>query len=241
MNRPSIDIILPCYNPQKGWSSTVVDAFKMIEQNAVNWKPNLIIVNDGSTQQVEIKDINYIQNSISSFKWISYSQNKGKGFALRRGVEESTGDFILLTDIDFPYTHDSLMAMAEVLINNKSNVIAGERSEKYYDHTPYARKKISKFLKSIVKDLLKIKVTDTQCGLKGMTKEMTNVFLETKINRYLFDIEFLWLAGKKHKMAAFPVKLKDNIVFSKMNFKILFIEGFNFIRFFIKTLRSNEK
>lgn len=241
MNSPSVDIILPCFNPQKDWATIVVDAFKMIESDAKNWIPNLIIVNDGSTQEVNENDIIYIQESIPSLKWISYQKNKGKGFALRKGVEESSSDFIILTDIDFPYTHQSLMSLVKVLIKKDSDVIAGERSNKYYEHTPYTRKIISKFLKSIVKDFLKIKVTDTQCGLKGMTKEMGSLFLSTNINRYLFDIEFLWLAGKKHKVVAIPVKLKDNIVFSKMNLKILLIEGFNFIRFFIKTLRSNEK
>lgn len=237
MKKPSVDIILPCYNPEKEWANNVVRSFDKIILDAKNFTPNLIIVNDGSTNGISQNDINFIKDKITNFKWISYSQNKGKGFALRKGVSESEGDYILFTDIDFPYQHKSVIGVINSLINDKADILAGERSNNYYGHTPFIRKIISKFLKIVVKKLLKIKVSDTQCGLKGINKNAKEAFLSTSINRYLFDLEFLWLAGKKYKIEPFPVLLKDNIVFSKMNIKILITEGTNFIKFFIKTLK----
>ena len=235
MTKPTVDIILPCYNPQVGWQTTVVTSFKQIKQEAKSWIPRLIIVNDGSTKGIRDEDIVFIKSNLSSFTWYSYKQNKGKGYALRYGVRKSSSDYILLTDIDFPYTHDSLVNVVTVLINGKADIVAGERSDKYYTFTPFVRKVISKLLKSFVKNLLQLKVSDTQCGLKGIKNDLNETFLNTTINRYLYDIEFLWLAGKKHNIYTQPVQLKENIVFSKMNTRVLLTEGINFMKLFIKT------
>jgi len=237
MKKPNVDIVLPCYNPEKGWAVNVVESFKSISHSAKSWVPNLIIINDGSTMGISDENIDYLKNNIEGLKWISYDKNRGKGYALRQGVKESNNEFIIYTDIDFPYTHNSLIEMIDELVKGNVDVLAGERSDNYYVHTPFARKMISKFLKKIVKGLLKINVTDTQAGLKGMNIKAKSAFLDTTIDRYLFDIEFLWLAGKKYKIAPFPVTLKENIEFSKMNYKILITEGMNFVKFFIKTLK----
>jgi glycosyltransferase involved in cell wall biosynthesis len=242
MTKPTVDIILPCFNPQIGWQSTVVDSFKQIELDAKTWNPRLIIVNDGSTKGINDENIAFLKSNISSLTWYSYSQNKGKGYALRYGVDKSSSDYILLTDIDFPYTHESLINVITVLITGKADLVAGERNDKYYTFTPFIRKIISKLLKSFVKNLLQLKVSDTQCGLKGMKKNLTSIFLNTTINRYLYDIEFLWLAGKKYSIYKQSVQLKENIVFSKMNTKVLLTEGINFMKLFIKTtlLKRNK-
>ncbi len=237
MKKPNVDIILPCYNPESDWAKNVVKSYQNILADAGAWTPNLIIVNDGSTKGIKQENIDFLKNNVENFHWINYKQNRGKGFALRKGVSESTAEFIVYTDIDFPYTQDSLVNMINELITGQNDVLAGERSDNYYEHTPFVRKVISKFLKRIVRGFLKINVSDTQAGLKGMNKKAKTAFLDTTIDRYLFDIEFLWLAGKKYKISPFPVKLKENIVFSRMNYKILLTEAVNFIKFFVKTLK----
>ncbi len=237
MKKSSVDIVLPCYNPDKDWASNVVESYKNILVDAKSWTPGLIIVNDGSTKGISNKDIEFVRANIERFEWINYKKNRGKGFALRKGVKESKADFIVYTDIDFPYTHLSLINLVNSLVQGEAEVLAGERSDNYYVHTPFVRKIISRVLKKIVRGLLKIDVADTQAGLKGMNKLAKDAFLATTIDRYLFDIEFLWLAGKKYVISPFPVTLKDNIVFSKMNLKILLTEGVNFVKFYIKTLK----
>ncbi len=234
--RPMIDIVLPCYNPQKGWADRVVRTYDLLSQHDPSWDFRLIIVNDGSSKGVEQRDITYITERVSAFKWISYETNRGKGYALRQGVEECTGDIILLTDIDFPYTLESMAGLMEALLTEDAvEVLAGERDVQYYKHTPKVRKWISKLLKGVVKTLLRLPVTDTQCGLKGMKSVARPVFLQTTIDRYLFDVEFLWMAAKRYSVRPYPVTLREGIVFSKMNARILLTEGWNFVELFARS------
>lgn len=77
-----------------------------------------------------------------------------------------------------------------------------------------------------------MKVTDTQCGLKAFNSKGREQFLKTKINRYLFDFEFIYRCGKNKSMriTPVPVELKPNVEFSKMKIKILLQETFNLFK-----------
>ena len=76
-----------------------------------------------------------------------------------------------------------------------------------------------------------MKIYDTQCGLKAFNQKGKNIFLETTINRYLFDLEFVYLASNAEDIKIIPVnvQLKPGVVFSKMNFKVLRSELMSFI------------
>ena len=82
-------------------------------------------------------------------------------------------------------------------------------------------------------NLLRLQVTDSQCGLKGFDNAGKSIFLETKIERFLFDLEFLLLAKNRVTVTPVPVVLREGVVFSKVGWKILATEGRNFIRLFL--------
>jgi glycosyltransferase involved in cell wall biosynthesis len=192
----------------------------------------LIIVNDGSSN-IDEAEISLLKNSIKSLTWINQFPNKGKGAALRCGVDQSDSDFVIFTDIDFPYTFESTLDLCKALLSDTADVVVGEREDKYYDQTPWQRKFVSKLLKAFNKNILRIPVNDTQCGLKGFNKRGKTVFLKTTVNRYLFDLEFLILAGAKKyglNTAPIPVTLRAGVTFSKLNPKIILHESTNIIK-----------
>lgn len=234
--KPTIDIILPCYNPLEDWAKTVVDSFQYIQQHFTEATLRLIIVNDGSTQTVKKEDVDFIHQHLSDFDYVDYTENKGKGYALRQGVKTSNADFTVFTDIDFPYKEASLMHLCRTLLQNEGDIIVGSRANTYYKKVPPIRKFISKTLRFFIRHLLRLPVTDTQCGLKGFNAKARHLFLETTINRYLFDLEFLFIAARQKDISIKPidVELKDNVIFSKMNSSILFEEGINFLKIFLK-------
>jgi hypothetical protein len=52
--------------------------------------------------------------------------------------------------------------------------------------------------------------------------------MQTKIDRYLFDLEFILYASKQRlKIKPIPVSLREGIVFGNMNYKILLQESKN--------------
>lgn len=233
----TFNVILPCYNPHEGWEENVKKDFLFIQQNNPGKKFHLVIVNDGSVRGYLNSSITLL--GIENLSVTELTENKGKGFALRRGIKAAgKADYYIYTDIDFPYTEESFQKIISELENGETNIAAGVRDEKYYSGIPLFRKLISKLLRWLIGAMFHLKITDTQCGLKGFDNKGKEIFLQTTINRYLFDMEFIFLASgnKDITIAAVPVELKKNVIFSKLNWKILISEGRNFLRIFSHSL-----
>lgn len=226
----AIDIILPCYNPQKGWQNELLNFY---ESASLNYDITYTLVNDGSTNS-ELNDVlPLLQKKIPKFKLITYHENKGKGYALRQGVAASENDFVVYTDVDFPFTNQSMFKVIDEICKNQLDVLAGSRDASYYKNKmSFFRKTLSKSFRFFLEHLLKLKVADTQCGLKAFNAKGKKEFLTTKINRYLFDFEFIYYCSKNNslKVSAIPVDLKSNVLFSKMRLKVLLQETLNLFK-----------
>ncbi len=187
----------------------------------------LYLVNDGSRVNISAEEINYIESHIADFVLIDHKTNNGKGFALRDGIEKTTEEYIIYTDIDMPFTIHSMQSVINHISTH--DVVFGIKKKEYYEQLPFQRKMVSKILQRFIKILFpSLPVSDTQCGLKGMNEKGKNIFLQTKINRYLFDLEFILYSSKNHlKIRAIPVELREGIVFGRMNYKILLHESKN--------------
>jgi glycosyltransferase involved in cell wall biosynthesis len=200
----------------------------------------LILVNDGSNIDHFIDEFEWLKGAEPEANIISYSPNKGKGYALRTGVALATAPMVIYTDIDFPYTIDGMYKAIEVLKQGETDIIAGVRSQEYYEQYPSDRKIISRLLKWGIRNILGLKVNDTQCGFKGFNEKGKAIFLSTQIYRFLFDLEFIFLASKRKdiRILAVPVFLRPDVKFSKVNLGVLLGESFNFISILF---RSNTK
>lgn len=223
-----LTIVLPCFKPPKGWADTVECSVSELEL-ATKENIHLIIVNDGTGEEVD-RELKYLQEKIPRLLVVSYSENRGKGYALRQGVKEAKTAKIIFTDIDFPYVQGSLISVYDAL-KEDVDVALGHRGKAYYSKTPFIRKVISKSLRWVLKTFLRLPTDDSQCGIKGFNQKGAAVFLDTRIDRFLFDLEFIKLAAKrKLKIVKVEVELKPNVIFSKVNFKILLRESINFFR-----------
>jgi len=226
-----VSLVLPCYNPQPGWEEVVCAGFESL-QECMGADAELIIVFDGKSESVTPAAIATIESRIPRLQLISYNENRGKGYATRKGVAAATGHIILYTDIDFPYTTASICALYNKLNNNECDVAIGVKNNDYYNHVPAMRRAISRVLRFCTRTFLAMPITDTQCGLKGFRRTAADVFLSTTIDRYLFDLEFVYQCSgnKQYRMVAVPVMLKENVQFRSMNYRILLPEMRNFIR-----------
>ncbi|MCS7073771.1 MAG: glycosyltransferase family 2 protein [Bacteroidia bacterium] len=235
--QPSVLIVLPCYNPNQGWEKIVHEKFTHLQNEIPELQFRLTIVNDGSKQDLT-QEITYLKQTIRNLEWIDNFPNRGKGAALRTGFNNnSSQDYYLYTDIDFPYTIESMKSII-LGLQNGLDIAVGVRDDKYYEATPMTRKIISKFLRWLIQFLLKIKITDTQCGLKGFNHKGKQIFLQTTINRFLFDLEFIFIASKQESinMKAIPVELTAGITFSKTRISILLNESLNFLKILVRQI-----
>lgn len=228
--------MLPCYNPLPGWEQIVVDEWKALAER-LGFQPGLLLVNDGSSSGVKEAQLNFLVDQIPTFRYIVYSPNRGKGYALRKGVAESVAECCIYTDVDFPYTQDSLTKIVQELKNGTA-VVAGIKDSAYYDKVPPMRQRVSRFLRWLIRNFFRMKVADTQCGLKGFNREGRELFLSCTIDRYLFDLEFLYKTSRSDlSLEPVEIHLREGVIFSKLKPWVLATEAFNFFKVLLGSLR----
>ncbi len=225
----TIDIVLPCYNPDVfGWENEVLQNMKALMQLFPELNFNLILVNDGSTKCVTPGNIEFLKQNIQKMTYISYNVNKGKGFALRKGIALAKSDLIVYTDVDFPFDLISIQLMIEKLFTGK-DIVIGERQFSYVHNLNFYRKILSSGSHFFNDFILRIPFTDTQGGLKGFNQKGKDIFLQTQIDRYLFDTEFVLRAFKTKKLTfgSVPLTLKEGVILSGMGLRVIKKEFFN--------------
>ncbi|MDO4790048.1 MAG: glycosyltransferase [Porphyromonas sp.] len=225
MQKQKLDIILPAYKPKGEWVKRVQEQTSAIaEQYSEQLEVSLIISPDGSFSYYSEEVKKQIESLPWRVRYVSYEKNRGKGFALRSGVEMSDADFILYTDYDFPFEPYSYVNVIESLLSGSDAVIAIRRKS-YQQRLPVIRKLLSYGSHIINRVVLGLPYTDTQGGLKGFNRQGKEAFLKTNIDSFLFDTQFISIAVRKGlKVDGVPAKVRDEVVLSRMGMKVLLKE-----------------
>ncbi len=137
----------------------------------------------------------------------------------------------MYTDHDLPYTYGSMENMLKVLNRESESIVIGHRGENYYKDLPWVRTKVSHYLKTTNRFILGLNTDDTQCGLKVFDSSLKQLFLETKTNRFLIDIEFLRRLKKAGKpVKVIDVKSRDDVIMSSLSFRTIFSELWAYLK-----------
>ena len=237
-----LEIVQPVFNPRDNWVEKYIVRYKELETLFKDISFRIIFVNDGSTRNFNNATIQTLQEKIKFIKIVSYTKNKGKGFAVRAGVTETTAPLVLYTDYDFPYKMNCLKQAYDNLKAN-SDVVVGIRNEEYYAHLGFKRKLVSKACNFLNKVFLKIPHTDTQSGLKGFSEKGKLLMLKTTINQFLFDTEFVCMAyqNKNIQVSTIDVELREGVKFTRMSFKTVLHETLNFTSILVRSIVGKLK
>jgi glycosyltransferase involved in cell wall biosynthesis len=229
--KPVIDLILPCYNPSPDWPATVRAYFERLQTLLAGVELRLTIADDGSERHVGIEAQQQLLRDIPAARIIGYKENRGKGYALRHVVRQCTAPYMIYVDYDFPFELENIKSVADALLND-ADVVVGDRGERYYAQLPVKRKIMSKVSRFLNKYLLRIPACDTQGGLKGFNRKGRDIFLQTKIEQFLFDTEFVFKACRRKDITlqVVPIQARDGVVFSNMSAKTLRRELKNFLQ-----------
>ncbi len=114
-----VSIIIPCYNEK----STILNILKKIEDVYLNQiEKEIIIVDDFSTDGTRA-----ILKSLKKYKVIFNEKNHGKGFSVRKGIKNASGDIIIIQDADLEYDPGDYKNLLQPILENKAQVVYGSR------------------------------------------------------------------------------------------------------------------
>ena len=96
-----IDIVVPCYNEEEVLPLFVEETNKVID-TIPDYRFRYILVNDGSKDKT-LDVMRRLAAQFDSVKYISFSRNFGKESAMYAGLENSTGDYVIVMDADLQH------------------------------------------------------------------------------------------------------------------------------------------
>lgn len=222
-------IIIPALNEGHKIAADVLAAAEFIQDYFKSGE--IIVVDDGSTdntsEQAELPMPENIRLDV-----IRYEENRGKGYAVRRGMLESSGDYIMFADSGLCIPYENALRGLELLKNKKCDIAHGSRKRKnsviVRPHLK-SRQLVSKLFLIFLKIVMRLPrhITDTQCGFKMYKGHVgREIYGECKNDGFLFDIETILRAKrKKYRICEFPVEwtadTDTRLVLSKMPSHIL--------------------
>ena len=99
--RKLIDIVVPCYNEEEVLPLFVEETNKVID-TIPDYRFRYILVNDGSKDKT-LDVMRTLASRFPNVKYISFSRNFGKESAMYAGLENSTGDYVIVMDADLQH------------------------------------------------------------------------------------------------------------------------------------------
>ena len=195
-----LSILIPCFNE-------VNTIKKVLAEIDVSYsaEKEIIIIDDCSTDGT--RELLKKLNTNDQFKIVFHEKNYGKGFALRSGLKEVSGDIILIQDADLEYDPKDYNNLLVPFKDSDADVVYGSRFLGYrYNRLHYFSHYIAnKILTFICNIFTNLNMTDMETGYKVFRKE---VIQSIEIEEKSFGVEpeiTIKLAKKGFKFFEVPI------------------------------------
>ena len=205
-----LSVIIPVLNEE----ATIQQMIRKVRQVALpSLEKEIIVVDDGSRDRtVEIlkKD--------PDIRLVVHEKNKGKGAALKTGIQNSTGDLILLQDADLEYDPEDYPALLQPILEGRSQFVMGSRF--LYKRPRFLTQDGDPFISHFIGNLLIIwttnwlygqKKTDYESCYKVFTRSLSER-IPIQANGFEFDNELICKALRRgYPIAEVPVKYQPRL------------------------------
>jgi len=210
MNSQPLDlsIVVPAYNEEHRLPKTLDCIVAYLETRPD--RAEIVVVDDGSNDATAGVANSYRQR-YPGLRLVTNGENRGKGFSVRHGMLEALGEIALFTDADLSTPIEEADKLLAALREQGFDAAIGSRAvdrSLIEVHQSAIREQAGIFFNRLVRRILGIEFSDTQCGFKAFRRERARiVFEQQRIERFGFDPEILFLAKRNGlRVAEVPVR-----------------------------------
>jgi len=192
LSKVDLSFVIPAYNEEFSIEGALVTLDAAVKGESLHYE--IVVVDDGSKDKTLSKARTYARKN-GHVKVISYTKNLGKGYAVKKGFMQATGEFVIFADSDLEINLEGISSYIEAL-RHGDIAIASKWHPDSVVNVPIIRKIQSQCFNLLVRILTGVRLRDTQTGLKAMRKSaFTNIFSQLCVKRYAFDVELLTVAN----------------------------------------------
>lgn len=192
-----LSIIVPAFNEEKRIASTLLELIELFEP-IYGTKYEIIVITDGCSDNTCDVIRSFDKNVVRHF---NYKKRLGKGGAIARGFEKSSGKIICYTDADGSTKPKQLLDLIKILeIIGCDGVLASRYAAggNVRRSQPFKRRVASRAFNLMIRSLFRLPYRDTQCGAKVFTKKVAkSIFSNLTVTDWAFDVNILYNAHKK--------------------------------------------
>ena len=188
-----ISILIPTYNEDY----LILQTLQKVNEQKSKLNLEIIISDDGSTDQT----VSLLNDNKHLFdKLITNKKNLGKGAALKIGLDNCSGEIIIIQDADLEYNPCEFIHLINPFINNGADVVYGSRFlGNKTKRVLYFKNRIANFFLTLLVNLLtNLNFTDVETGYKAFKRDILKD-IKLKENSFTFEIEFTMKIAKLKK------------------------------------------
>jgi glycosyltransferase involved in cell wall biosynthesis len=222
MQQIELSFVIPAYNEEDFIEDTLGTIDAVIKDKNLPYE--IVVVNDGSRDDTLGKVRRYAGKN-GHVKVVSYSENVGKGHAVKTGFMQTSGNVVIFTDGDMEIDLSTISKYLDAL-KYGDIVIASKQHRDSQIDVPVSRRVLSDVFNGMVRVLTGVPLKDTQSGLKAMRKSaFIDIFPRLAVKRYAFDVELLAVANLYClRVVEMPVNIKLDAKFKPKDMAHMFVD-----------------
>jgi dolichyl-phosphate beta-glucosyltransferase len=205
---PALSVVIPAYNEALRLPATLDRVREHLGGRGVAYE--ILVVDDGSSDgTAEVAGA-----AGDLVRVLRHEPNRGKGYAVRRGMLAATGERRLMTDADLSTPIEEL-ARLEAEIDRGLDIAIGSRAvagARIEVRQPAYREAMGRLFNVLVQALLLPGLADTQCGFKLFTAAAAETaFSACRLDGFSFDVEALYVARRRGlRVAEVPIVWRND-------------------------------
>ena len=187
-----LSVIMPVYNEHQTLRPVVERVL------AIPLEMEMICIDDGSRDGSR-EILAELQGEHGNLRVFLQPKNMGKGAALRRGIQEATGDFVVIQDADLEYDPADYPALLDPLLQGKADVVYGSRFLGSGPHRVlYFWHSVGNWLLTLLSNCLtNVNLSDMETCYKVFRREIIQA-IPIEENRFGFEPEITVKVAKRH-------------------------------------------